>query len=114
MVLKFFEIVDTGLSTGKPHIAEMHRAAGFSVREVEVPGVTWPRFLIAIQIMIFTGLRSMWRAWSVQCSRAGYHPKFALGWWLLRAQCRRRSESPMRSGNRCCSSSATTSFISMA
>lgn len=39
-VLKFFEIADTGLSTGEPQIAEDHRAAGYVVRETDVPCVT--------------------------------------------------------------------------
>ncbi len=39
-ILKFFEIADTGLSTGDAQIAEQHRSAGFAVREVNVPCVT--------------------------------------------------------------------------
>lgn len=38
--MQFFDIVDTGLSTLSAEIAEDHRASGFGVREVRVPGVT--------------------------------------------------------------------------
>jgi len=36
-VLSFFEIIDTGLSTGDVQIAEKHRAAGLTVRESDIP-----------------------------------------------------------------------------
>lgn len=39
-VLRFYEIADTGLSTGDPQLAEKHREAGYSVREIDVPRVT--------------------------------------------------------------------------
>jgi len=38
--LKFFEIPDTGLSTGDPKIAERHRAAGYDVKKISVPCIT--------------------------------------------------------------------------
>lgn len=38
--LKFFEIPETGLSTGSIEIAERHRAAGWGTREIVVPTVT--------------------------------------------------------------------------
>lgn len=39
-VLKFYEIMDTGLSTCNAEIAERHRASGFAVRETSAPSVT--------------------------------------------------------------------------
>ncbi|MDA8344256.1 MAG: FkbM family methyltransferase [Thermaerobacter sp.] len=39
-ILKLFEIVDTGLSTGDPEIAKKHRESGFEIREADVPCVT--------------------------------------------------------------------------
>lgn len=36
-ILKFFEVSDSGLSTGDEKIAEKHRLGGFSVRETDVP-----------------------------------------------------------------------------
>lgn len=38
--LRFFEIPQTGLSTGNPEIAENHKHAGWEVREILVPTVT--------------------------------------------------------------------------
>lgn len=38
--LRFFEIPQTGLSTGKPEIAESHTQSGWEVREIVVPTVT--------------------------------------------------------------------------
>ncbi len=39
-ILEFFEVVDTGLSTGDRRIAEQHRQGGFSVRSTDVPCIT--------------------------------------------------------------------------
>ncbi|WNH50781.1 FkbM family methyltransferase [Stenotrophomonas oahuensis] len=39
-ILRFFEIVGTGLSTGDESIAEEHRTSGFKVNELRVPLVT--------------------------------------------------------------------------
>lgn len=39
-VFRFYEIADTGLSTGDPQIAEKHRAAGFCIREIDIPRLT--------------------------------------------------------------------------
>lgn len=39
-VLPFFEIPDTGISTGDPIIAEQHRQRGFNVHEITVPCIT--------------------------------------------------------------------------
>lgn len=44
-ILKFFEIIDTGLSTGDPQIAEKYRASGFSVLERDVPCLTLANIL---------------------------------------------------------------------
>ena len=38
--LTFYEIPDTGMSTGDPAIADMHRLKGFSVRQTLVPTIT--------------------------------------------------------------------------
>jgi FkbM family methyltransferase len=38
--LTFYEIPDTGISTGDPAIAEMHRLKGFSVKQTLVPTTT--------------------------------------------------------------------------
>lgn len=38
--LRFFEIPQSGLSTGDPKVAEMHRASGMKVLETEVPQLT--------------------------------------------------------------------------
>lgn len=38
--LTFYEIPDTGMSTGDPAIAEMHRLKGFSVKQTLVPTIT--------------------------------------------------------------------------
>lgn len=38
--LTFYEIPETGLSTGDPAIAEMHRLKGFAVRQTLVPTIT--------------------------------------------------------------------------
>ncbi len=40
--LRFFEIAETGLSTGDPEIAARHRMQGFEVRETTVPTLTLP------------------------------------------------------------------------
>ena len=36
-ILKFFEIPETGLSTGDPDVAERHRASGYVIHEKDVP-----------------------------------------------------------------------------
>lgn len=36
-ILKFFEITETGLSTGDPDVAERHRASGYIMHEKDVP-----------------------------------------------------------------------------
>jgi FkbM family methyltransferase len=38
--IKFYEIPETGISTGDAHIAAMHREKGFPVREINVPTLT--------------------------------------------------------------------------
>jgi FkbM family methyltransferase len=38
--MSFFEIPETGMSTGDEHIAAMHREKGFPVREINVPTLT--------------------------------------------------------------------------
>ncbi len=43
--ISFFEIADTGLSTGVAAIAEAHRHEGFASRRIEVPAMTLSRVL---------------------------------------------------------------------
>ena len=45
--ITFYEIDDTGLSTGSAEIAEQHRQQGFPVRKIEVPLVTLDELLDA-------------------------------------------------------------------
>lgn len=40
VILKFFEIPNTGISTADPIIAARHRERGFDVREITVPSIT--------------------------------------------------------------------------
>ena len=48
-VLRFYEIPDTGISTGNEEIAKLHRERGFTVNEITVPGVTLAQVFQLVQ-----------------------------------------------------------------
>ena len=70
-VLPFFEIPDTGLSTADREVAERHRASGYEVREISVPGIT------LADVLSISGARAVhWLKIDVE----GYEAKVLEGW----------------------------------